>query len=393
MRFACMAVLLLWTWVLGGCATGPNGLEQPRIRIGGLPYPGLTNYVVLDTPQALGAHRYQRIRAVDDDLGEVSAGIAYTRFGGFIDLAHIRSTVDWVRFIYLATLDRMLSVTPEPPEPLRWSWLGMDYQMQILMPHQWASLQPEQRRKLAQELASVQAQRLATVVSTWHEIGSWYGQMIVPPFQEIRSAFTWDDSSSHVFAAIVGGRALAHGDPHDVDNWNRAVTRELAQAFAELQPVDSACQNTALARTHGVWWRGGQTLKRDLDTGLQGPHAKQAWLVQDLACAEGAGTGAESRPSLSLRLPDLQALDRTHPAELWPQFVWHVTMPGWLTEKVLGCSEPCAEQVFKGEESVLKAVERMRTQIELTSGPQALMPYPATGPFPGGEKQVVSSQR
>lgn len=392
MRVACMAGLLLWAWALGGCATGPGGLEQPRIRIGGLPYPGLTNYVTLETPPVLGAHRYQRIRAVHDEQDEVSAGIVYTRFGGFIDLAHIRSTVDWVRYIYLVTLDRLLSVSGEQKEALRWSWLGMDYQLQILMPPNWASQPPAQLELLAREIAAVQAQRLATVVSTWHEIGSWYGQMIVPPFQEIRSAFTWDDSTSHVFAAVVGGRALASGDPHNVDNWNRVVTRELALALAELQPVDGDCQKEAIARTRGEWWFSGQTLKRDLDTGLQGPQAKQPWLVPDLVCAERASSPIQSMPSVYLKLPDLQALQRTQSDELWPQFVWHVTMPQWLTEKVLGCTDLCSGQVFKGEESVLMAVELVRAQIELTAGPQALVPHPAAGVLLGGSRQVFSSQ-
>jgi hypothetical protein len=360
---------------LTGCATVPESLGSPRIRVGGLPYPGVTNYLALEPPHALGAHRYQRVRGLDDLPDEVPGGIVYTRHGGFIDLAHVRSTLDWVRYVYLVSLDALMAPAHTDPQPLRWSWLGMDYQLQVLAPQAWKQLDQERRLPMARDAARVLAMRLAVVISTWHEIGSWYGQMIVPPINEIRSAFTWDDTSSHVFAVRVAERALAAGDPHRPDGWNRAVTRELAAALALLGPVDLACQNEALARTQGVWWFAGQTLRRDLDTGLQGSLPKQPWLVQGLGCVDDhSGGSAGARPGLDFRLPGWRSLEQ---ATGWPMqswFEWEVSMPDWLSDRVQGCHASCMPRTFRGESAVLAAIDRIRTQLESQQGAQVLRP-------------------
>lgn len=382
---------LLGAVFLGGCATGPDGLAPPRIRVGGLPYPGFTNYAMLEPPHALGEHRYQRLRGTADEVDEVSLGIVYTRHAGFIDLAHIRSTVDWVRYVYLVALRRLTASEPSDQDPLRWTWLGIDFRLRVHVPPEWAALPAEQRLTVAQASAAVLAQRMATVISTWHEVGSWYGQMIVPPFQEIRSAFTWDDSSSHVFAALVGGRALATSLPHHQGDWNRAVTRELAQSLAALGPVDKACQHEALARTRGAWWYSGSTLRRDLDTGLQSPAAKQPWLVSDLACAVGSPADPSARSPFPLVLPDWNTLASAHAGVPLPRFDWDVTLPHWLAQKVLGCETVCYGQVFEGEAALLKAIDRIRDQIAATDGPRALQPLPLDGVVPAVAEQAVLS--
>jgi len=382
---------LLSGLLLGGCATGPDGLVPPRIRVGGLPYPGFTNYMALEPPHELGVHRYQRLRGVDDKTDEVSLGIVYTRHGGFIDLAHIRSTVDWVRYVYLVALTQLMAEDRPQNKVLHWTWLGIDFQLRVQAPPGWADLPTEQRLSMARASAAVLAQRMATVISTWHEVGSWYGQMIVPPFQEIRSAFTWDDSSSHVFAALVGGRVLASSQAHNQADWNRAVTRELAVALAALDPVDKACQNDALERTRGAWWYSGNTLRRDLDTGLQGPAAKQAWLVPELSCADAGRTTSQARQPFPLVLPQWQALERADGSSSSPQFDWGVTLPHWLTQKVLGCEEACHGHVFQGEAALLQAIERIRDQIELAAGAQALRPFPLAGSAPTGSAHVAAS--
>jgi hypothetical protein len=356
-----------------GCATGPQELASPRIRVGGLPYPGLTFYLALERPVNLGAHRYQLMRGLGDQSDEVSGGIVYTRHAGFIDMAHVRSTIDWVRYVYLVTLQGLMSADPSLQPPLRWHWLGMDYQMHIRAPKKWTELPESRRTVLAQEAAKILAQRLATSISTWHEIGSWHGQMIVPPIQEIRSAFTWDDTSSHVLAALVGAGALSIANPHLQEEWNMSVTRELGLAMAALVPVDLDCQNQALARSQGLWWSGGQTLRRDLDTGLQGPEPKRPWLVQGLQCADVAALAA-ARTALpwAFQLPDWRELEQSTGLSFESWFDWEVTMPNWLAERVRGCGTSCAPHVFRGEADLLRAIEQIRTQVEQQSGAKAL---------------------
>ena len=359
---------------LAGCATtGDGGLPEPRIRVGGLPYPGWTNYVALLPPHALGDHRYQLLHTNSQASDEVSSGIVYTRHAGFVDVAHVRSTVDWVRYVYLVTLERMMAPPSTLQAPLRWRWLGMDYSMQLHLPPSWYALPQDRRLQLAREASAVLAQRLATSISTWHEVGSWHGQMLVPPIREIRSAFTWDDGTSHVLAANVGARALAAGDPHRHEDWNCAVTRELGRSLAALAPVDQACQNEAIAGAQGRWWSGQQTLRRDFDTGLQGLGPKRPWLVQGLRCAENVSS-ASVPEVLPLKLPTWQALAQATGLDFESWFDWEVTMPDWLAQRVLGCSQACHAQVFKGEAALLSAVENVRKEFERTTGPEHSQP-------------------
>ena len=382
MKRVARLLLLVLASALGGCAVGPLDLGTPRIRVGGLPYPGWTNYVPLEPPFDLGEHRYQTMRTQDDVSLEISSAMIYTRHAGFIDMAHVRSTIDWVRYVYLVSLDRLMMPQPTAAPALRWSWLGMEYRLHVNAPRGWYEKPPHERLPHARQAASVLGQRLAVSISTWHEIGSWYGQMLVPPIQEIRSAFTWDDSSSHVFAALVGARSLQSGDPHNQSDWNRTVTRELAKALADLGPVGQDCQNQALERSQGVWWFSGQTLRRDLDTGLQSNLPKQPWLVRDLACeADPAFAPSRDRVPMVLQLPDWGALGKPGlvPTQSW--FDWEVTMPNWLTRRVLGCEQGCTPHAFRGEAALLTAIERIREQVVQLSGPEALVPHawPSTG--------------
>src|SRR5687768_2411742 len=75
----------------GGC----NG--APRGRLGALPYPGMTTLYATADPENLGRHRYGGLpRLFERD--EASRGIIYTARGGFLDVAHVRITVDRVRY-------------------------------------------------------------------------------------------------------------------------------------------------------------------------------------------------------------------------------------------------------------------------------------------------------
>lgn len=361
-----MSGLALTLALLTGCATTPSSsLDTPRIRVGGLPYPGWTNYIPLTSPLELGVHRYPFWRSVNETAEEVSSGMVYTRHAGFVDVAHVRSTVDWVRYVYVVTLTRLLEPDPAALPPLRWGWLGMNYRLSVRTPEAWQALTTAQRQPLAQQAATVLAQRLAVSISTWHEVGSWYGQMIVPPIREVRSAFTWDDSTSHVLAAQVGQRALAASDPLNPDSWNAAVTREFAAVMADLGPVDAACQNEALTASRGRWWQGTQTLKRDFDIGLKGDQAKRPWRVEGLACAELSQAAAQPTP---LALPTWGALKQTTGWHFEPWFEWTVTMPHWLTQDVLGCRRSCEPHVFEGEAALLSAIEKIQSGMpdELT---------------------------
>src|SRR5215218_5176260 len=90
--------LLFRATLLLACAFGAAGCgDTPRSRLGALPFPGpFTLYTTAD-PDRLGRHRYghsPRFLRAD----EKERGLIYTTRAGFIDMAHLRMTIDWTRY-------------------------------------------------------------------------------------------------------------------------------------------------------------------------------------------------------------------------------------------------------------------------------------------------------
>ncbi len=268
---------LLWPVGVGfscgllGCSSGP---ATPRMRLGSIPFPGpFTLYSVAD-PNALGTHRYEGWMDRHDGPNEVDRGILYTRRAGFLDLSHVRESMDIVKYAHDRILEQFAG---GKGGVFHVDWADTRYDICVKVPDWWAQISEADRAEVSREAAIRQAQRLAVVVGSWHELGTWYGQMTIPPFSEKASAFTWDDAGSHIVAAIVAGNALRDsGTP-----WNAAVTKALADELAALGVADIDFESRAVEQVHGRWWWGGTAIRRDLDTGLAS-NIKVPWLVTGL---------------------------------------------------------------------------------------------------------------
>src|SRR6185295_8360402 len=81
--------------LLVGCQSGNQPMEEPRDRIGSLPFPGAFTLYHASDPNFLGHHCYEHSAVLAADEAN---GIVYTTRAGFIDLAHVRITIDTVRF-------------------------------------------------------------------------------------------------------------------------------------------------------------------------------------------------------------------------------------------------------------------------------------------------------
>src|SRR5262245_17318752 len=92
-HFISIALILAAT----GCSTAERkeGLPGPRDRLGALPFPGAFTLYHASDPDFLGKHCYERSAMLAADEAD---GIVYTRRAGFIDLAHVRITIDTVRY-------------------------------------------------------------------------------------------------------------------------------------------------------------------------------------------------------------------------------------------------------------------------------------------------------
>jgi hypothetical protein len=275
---------------MAGCA-GVG--DQPRMRLGSMPFPGLfTLYAQADAAD-LGVHRAESWWERTNARPEVDRGILYTRDAGFLDLSHVREYVDWGRWLHGRAVAGVMR-TAGANEEGRWSDSG--FRVEVSAPAWIEGLTPEARANAAHAAAVAFAARATVLMGTWHEVATWHGQNTVPGVSEKRSAFTWDDMTSHVVAARVAAAALTAKER----NWNLAVTRALREELSRLGVVGPACESEAVAATEGVWWADGEPLRRDLDTGLFGG-VKQAWVVPGLACTGEAQDAGLVLPEIEAR--------------------------------------------------------------------------------------------
>lgn len=346
--FACVA----------GCSTAP---AQPRTRLGSIPFPGIFTLYTTADPQRLGQHRYEAWWDKLDGPNETSRGILYTCRAGFLDLSHIRDSIDWAKYIHDRTLECALRFGTGPASSQTFAFSSSDarYEVELREPEWWHTLDPSERDQLAREAAIRIGQRLTVIMATWHEIGTWYGQETIPGISEQNSAFTWDDGTSHVVAAIVAGRALRTGDP-----WDIAVTRELAAELEELGAVDSSCESQAIDLVKDRWWKNGIAVRRDLDTGLD-HNPKIPWLVPGLPCCTHADPGCATLVVSDLH--DVQGRDLT------PMLDLRIIPSRSILRKAAGTSSSTPSAIH-GEPALLQAIERVRAEMLERWGPDADKP-------------------
>ena len=262
--------------------------------MGSIPYPGAFNLFELCDPLDLGEHQYEVFTGRGD---EVEHCVIYTCKAGFLDIAHVRETMDWARYAQYrverelrAGHTRFVVQTSVP------SWLYVT----VAYPGYWKDLDRQERARITHELSIVMGERLAYLMGIWHEAVTWMGYKSTAVVPEDRSAFTYEDIMSNMVGVMVAGTAL-RDTKHGYDD---AATIALRQVIDELGPVSMSQAYDAIALVEGKWWKDGDSLKRYLDVGLD-DDTIEPWLVPGLnAC--GARTPASySLPSMA----DISGLD------------------------------------------------------------------------------------
>jgi hypothetical protein len=245
--------------------------QLPKPRLGGLPYPGLFTAFSPVDPDDLGNHAYSGLESKD-------RGMIYTCRGGFIDIAHARKTIDLCKYAQvrfeLALLNDWSAFRIKSREP-------SVYIVHLQYPPFWRSLAGSQKQQMARELSIRFGQRMAMIMVTWHEVLTWYGYQASGILPEQQSAFTYDDTGTHAFGVLVGGRAL-----RDVRDWDQAVTDAMNVALRELHAVGPSETLAAAQRVEGAWWSGFDPLRRQVESGLDRP--VEAWIVPGLPFCRGA---------------------------------------------------------------------------------------------------------
>lgn len=297
-RFRLCLMSVVWVF-LNGCVStvpaacdGSRGGEDevfgefeglPRARMGCLPFPGLMTLYTTAGAEGLGEHGYTI------DRGEASRGIVYTTRGGFLDVAHIRNSIDTTAYIHARV-----------SHALREGWGCVQFRLHepsvytvtLTEPGSWAGLSASERARVVDEAALRLSQRLALEAMTWHEILTWYGYKSTVLISEAGSAFTYEDGPSHAVGVLIAGEALRRGGDFDAE-----VTVLLDQTLEELGMVGPEELAEAVKAVHGGWWSGGKARRRHLETGLERAGITP-WVVEGVAFADPAGPATWEIPTL-----------------------------------------------------------------------------------------------
>lgn len=353
----------------------------PRSRLGALPYPGPTTLYATADPNRLGTHRYSGMPRLFQ-AGEASRGIVYTARAGFLDVAHLRITIDQVRYCTRG-LRRAIA---EREDRIRLSGPNRSvFHVSLHYPDDWATLPPAEREALAVEWSLRAGQRVAYLMVTWHELITWFGYRNVFLIDERRSAFLHDDVMSHVIGLRVAERAIRAAGPN-ADGFadDNAVTAALNAELSELGAAPPACTNEAARRVEDVWWAGGQPLKRQPDVGLESGVVRP-WLVPGLACAPSP---AEPEAFALPRLDDVcgRDLSTSYSVEIEPRILEAGRMRRLL---------PGNPGRFDADQHVPSLLRHARAQMRQAIDEQFDQPAPPTelGLAPGSDRTMAPSSR
>lgn len=256
-----------------GLAPVDEAYDTPVMRMGSMPFNAwYSPFSPLDV-EDLGDHHYMDVPVVvgGNRIGETSRGILYTERGGFIDISHTRNAIDLTRFVYGYVVAgfyfgkseiELLSAEPDV------------YHLTLNAPPQWSDLStrddPEAEKALVEiHEASIQiAGRVAYLMTTWHEVLTWFGYKGMGVITEKPSAFSYDDAASHRVGVEAAMRAL-RSDP-DLEHFNANVTASLHDYLIELGVVSADRCEELMKQMEGKWWEGDEPTLRVVDLGQDG---------------------------------------------------------------------------------------------------------------------------
>ncbi len=353
-----------------GCS---QSLSKPRDRIGALPFPGVFTLYSSANVDKLGTHRYELTpRLIHDE----SNGIVYTQRAGFLDVAHIRITVDTVRFcadrirtalrekqttVKLPTLEGSIFIITlhYPPGGLSGMSAPGNYQAEEL---------------IADDLAIRVAQRVTFLMMTWHEVLTWYGYRTIGIIDEQPSAFTWDDTMSHYVALHIAGRVLRETSAESYDDRMTVAIRDELKDLGALSP---ALTDKAAYAVEGLWWEHGKPLKRQVDIGLF-DNTIQPWLIPGFS-PESSSPETFTLPTLT----DVQGHDFSgfYSVQIEPRVHVEDYMRGFL---------PNRPPLFDGYQDMGQLMEVMRSQMKERFAADVDRPWPTATPRPATDAPPVT---
>jgi len=236
---------------INGC-----GLPAPGVRLGS--YATATPGTRFLDMKNLGRHWY-------GSSWFEKNGIVYTCRGGHIDMAHARIAADNTRYIQDKAkralrdkgrdFDFKLKV-----EPSR-------YYVHLEYPLKWNKFSRKKRQKAIEEVSLEMGEYLTFMMTTWHEVLTYFGFKSMAFIPEQPSAFSWEDVYSNVFGIRIGAQAI-QDKSHDYDT---AATTAFKRELENMGIQSRSTAWKASEKMRGTWYRGLVLVDmkgRNFDVGL-----------------------------------------------------------------------------------------------------------------------------
>lgn len=237
---------------LDGCGGG----NRPGARMGSYATATLgTHFLDADT---MGKHHFGNSCLERN-------GIVYTCKGGHIDIAHARIAADNVRYLQDVVKKNLVKTSRNFEFKLKVE--PSTYYVTLEYPSYWQNLSRKEKSKRIEELSIEMASYLTYVMTTWHEVLTWFGFKCMAFVPEQPSAFSWEDVYSNVFGIKIGTLAL-QDKKH---SYNEAVTIAFDKELRDFGIQSRETARKASEKMRGIWYDGvliAEMKVRNLDIGI-----------------------------------------------------------------------------------------------------------------------------
>ena len=193
-------------------------------------------------------------------------GIAYTLYGGHIDIAHARICADWTNRFALKSFECLMQGNNFYEE----NFQSNTFRVEFTYPSNWNRL--PNKKEIAKIIAVNSAPVFSFNMATWHEISTWFGYETTGIISEFNSAFSWEDNYSNLLGCHSAYHALLK-DKLDFDN---AFTIAFNKELKELKILDAHSAEQASEKVQDKWYKinvltfgFAEIYKRNFDIGLE----------------------------------------------------------------------------------------------------------------------------
>lgn len=193
-------------------------------------------------------------------------GIAYTLYGGHIDIAHARICADWTNRFATKSFECLMQGNNYYEE----NFQSNTFRVEFTYPSNWNTL--PNKKEIVKIIAVNSAPVFAFNMAIWHEISSWFGYKTTGILSEFNSAFSWEDSYSN----LLGCHSAYHALLKDKLSFDNAFTIEFNKELKELKILDSDSAKQASEKVKDKWYKVNpltfgfaEIYKRNFDIGLK----------------------------------------------------------------------------------------------------------------------------